>query len=51
NWSGDIEGSYLELGYGFTIGEFDTGIALIVSNSDLDDDETLVFHIGKSFDL
>lgn len=59
NFSDDWDGDYLELGYGTEIGGFDAGIALIFSQDDLgpvnapigDDDETIVFSIGKSFDL
>jgi uncharacterized protein (TIGR02001 family) len=52
-FSQDADGEYLELGYGTTISEIDFGIALILANEDLigDDDESLVFTIGKSFDL
>lgn len=49
----DFEGQYLELGYGTSLAEIDLGVALIFGNSDLlgDSDETIVFTIGKSFDL
>ena len=52
-FSQDADGEYLELGYGTRISEIDFGIALILANEDLigDDDESLVFTIGKSFDL
>ena len=54
-FSQDIEGEYLELGYGTTVtdAEIDLGVALILANDDLlgEDDESLVFTIGKSFDL
>jgi uncharacterized protein (TIGR02001 family) len=52
-FSQDADGEYLELGYGTTVSEFDLGIALILANDDLvgQDDESLVFTIGKSFDL
>jgi uncharacterized protein (TIGR02001 family) len=53
-WSQDFDGDYLELGYGTTISEIDFGIALILANEDLvgnDGDESLIFTIGKSFDL
>jgi len=60
-FSQDFDGDYLELGYGRTIAEIDFGIVLILANSDLlgdingdgipDDDESLLFTIGKSFDL
>lgn len=49
----DADGSYFELGYGTEIGGFDVGIAAIFSDEDLvgDDDEALIFTIGKTFDL
>ena len=52
-FSQDFDGDYIELGYGTTFSEVDIGIALILANDDLigDEDETLVFTIGKSFDL
>ena len=52
-FSQDADGEYLELGYGTTISEIDFGIALILANDDLigEDDESLIFTIGKSFDL
>jgi uncharacterized protein (TIGR02001 family) len=52
-FSQDAEGEYLELGYGTTISEIDLGIAVILANDDLvgEDDESLIFTIGKSFDI
>ncbi len=52
-FSQDFDGDYLELGYGTTISEIDFGIALVLANDDLigEDDESLIFTIGKSFDL
>jgi len=52
-FSQDADGEYLELGYGTTIADFDVGLTLILANDDLigDDDESLVFTLGKSFDL
>jgi uncharacterized protein (TIGR02001 family) len=53
-FSQDANGEYLELGYGTTVAEFDVGFALILANDDLlggEDDESLVFTIGKTFDL
>ncbi len=49
----DADGDYLELGYGTTISEIDFGVALIFANDDLvgDEEESLIFTIGKSFDL
>ena len=52
-FSQDADGDYLELGYGTTIAEIDVGVALILANDDLigNDDESLLFSLGKSFDL
>ena len=53
SFSQDLDGEYLELGYGTTIAEIDLGVALIFANDDLvgDAEESIVFSIGKSFDL
>ena len=52
-FSQDADGEYLELGYGTTVAEIDLGVAVILANDDLvgDEEESLVFTIGKSFDL
>ena len=53
-FSQDADGDYLELGYGTSVSDIDLGIALILANDDLvgnDGDESLVFTIGKTFDL
>jgi len=49
----DFDGDYLELGYGTTVSEIDVGVALIFANDDLvgNDEESLVFTVGKSFDI
>jgi uncharacterized protein (TIGR02001 family) len=47
----DAEGEYVELGYATVIGEFDVGVGLVVSGSDLDDDEALFFSFNKTFEL
>ena len=49
----DFEGEYFEFGYGTTVSEIDLGVSLIFSNEDLigEDDEAIVFTIGKTFDL
>lgn len=49
----DFNGDYLQLGYDTTISEIDFGVALIFANDDLvgNDEESLIFTIGKSFDL
>jgi len=55
SFSDDADGDYLELGYGGEIGGFDAGIAFIFNDEDLsntgENDESLVFSIGKTFDL
>ena len=52
-FSQDADGDYLELGYGTTVAEVDLGVALIFANDDLigSDDESLIFTLGKGFDL
>ena len=52
-FSQDAEGEYVEIGYGTTIADIDFGLSLIFANDDLigEADESLVFTIGKSFDL
>lgn len=52
-FSQDFDGEYVELGYGTTIAEIDFGVVLIFANDDLvgDDEESLLFTIGKGFDL
>jgi len=52
-FSQDAEGEYIELGYGTTVSDIDLGVHLILANDDLvgDADESLIFTIGKSFDL
>jgi uncharacterized protein (TIGR02001 family) len=47
----EAEGEYFDLAYGTTIGEFDVGVGLLVSGSDLDDDESLYFSFSKEFSL
>jgi len=59
-FSRDADGEYIELGYGTTVADIDLGISLIFANDDLlcapgdplcSEDESLLFTIGKSFDL
>ncbi|MDH3616832.1 MAG: TorF family putative porin [Gammaproteobacteria bacterium] len=55
-FSQDFEGEYLEFGYGTTVADIDLGVALILANDDLygtpgDDEESVIFTLGKSFDL
>jgi len=51
----DAEGSYFEAGYGTTVADIDLGLSLLIADKDLsitdDTNETLIFTIGKSFDL
>ncbi len=47
----ESEGEYLDVVYGTEIGGFDVGVGLLISGSDLDDDESLYFSFGKSFGL
>lgn len=52
-FSQDFEGAYFEVGYGTTVSDIDLGLSLIFANSDLvgETEESIVFTIGKSFDL
>lgn len=50
-WGDDFDGEYFEVGYGTEVGGFDVGVAMIASGSDLDDDETFLMTISKTFDL
>lgn len=49
----DFAGEYVEAGYGTTVADFDVGVSLIFSNSDLvgENDEAIVFTIAKPFDF
>ena len=60
----DWEGEYLEFGYGTTVADIDLGVAVVIADeiaidavSDAEpiilneDDEVILFTIGKSFDL
>jgi uncharacterized protein (TIGR02001 family) len=49
----DAEGEYFEFGYGTTVAEIELGVSLIFANDDLvgDEEESIVFTIGKAFDL
>jgi uncharacterized protein (TIGR02001 family) len=57
----DADGSYIELAYGMEVGGFDTGVSLISADKDISgmtdgdgkasDDISMVFNLGKSFDL
>lgn len=54
-FSQDFSGDYIELGYGTTVAELDVGLALLFADKDLsvtgDSNESLIFTIGKTFDL
>ncbi|HZD52057.1 MAG TPA: TorF family putative porin [Woeseiaceae bacterium] len=52
-FSQDFDGNYLEFGYSQTVAEIDLGLTLIFADDDLvgDSTESLVFTIGKSFDI
>lgn len=52
-FSQDFDGEYLEIGYGTTISEIDFGVHVVIANDDLlgENNESLIFTIGKSFDL
>lgn len=53
-FSQDFDGNYVELGYGTNVSGIDLGIALILSDKQLlggENDENLVFTVGKTFDL
>jgi len=47
----DFKGEYFDLSYGTEIGGFDVGVGLLISGSDLDDDESLYLSFSKSFAL
>lgn len=47
----DFDGEYGELGYGTQVAGFDVGIAVVISGSDLDNDESVYFSVSKSFSL
>jgi uncharacterized protein (TIGR02001 family) len=49
----DADGEYLQFGYNGTVADIDFGVALIFANDDLvgEDEESLVFTIGKTFDI
>jgi uncharacterized protein (TIGR02001 family) len=52
-FSQDFEGNYFEFGYGWDFSGVDLSVSLILADDDLigESDETIVFGIGKSFDL
>ena len=51
-WGDELDGDYLEAGYGTEMSGFDVGVAIVATSKDLtgaESDENLVFSIGKSF--
>ena len=51
-WGDEIDGDYIELGFGTEVASFDLGVALIANSKELNKgkaDESLVFSIGKTF--
>ncbi len=51
SYGDQAEGEYFDLSYGTEIGGFDVGIGILISGSDLDDDESLYFSFAKTFEL
>lgn len=59
SWGDDFDGEYLEVGYGFSLADFDVGIAAIFNSDELSDEldssgapdqgEAIIFTIGKSW--
>ncbi len=47
----DAEGEYFDFAYATEIGGFDVSIGVLISGSDLDDDESMYFSFAKSFEL
>ena len=47
----EAEGEYFDLNYATKIGGFEVGVGLLVSGSDLDDDESIYFSFSKSISL
>jgi len=55
SFSQDFDGEYFEAGYGTTVADIDLGVSVVFNDKDLSgtgsSDETLIFTLGKSFDL
>ena len=61
SWGDDFDGSYVEVGYGTSIADWDAGVALISaddtlaptpdSTGSIQGDVSVVFNIGRSFDF
>lgn len=47
----DFTGSWYEVGYSATVGDFDAGINYILQDKDLGENDFLVFSLGKTFDI
>ncbi|PHS12497.1 MAG: hypothetical protein COA86_18390 [Kangiella sp.] len=47
----EAEGEYFDLVYETTIGKFDISVGLLVSGSDLNDDESIYFSFSKEIEL
>lgn len=47
----ETDGEYFEAGWSTTVSDFNVGVSTIFSDSDLSDDETIYFSIGKTFNL
>ncbi len=47
----EAEGEYFDLAYATEISGFDVGVGVLISGSDLDDDESLYFSFSKTFEL
>ena len=47
----DFEGEYFEGGYTTNVAGFDVGVTFAWSGSDLDDDESILFSLRKTFEL
>jgi len=59
SWGDDFDGEYFEVGYGFTVADFDVGVAAIFNSDELSDEldstgapdqgEAVVLTLGKSW--
>jgi uncharacterized protein (TIGR02001 family) len=50
NWGDDLDGDYVEFGYGTDVSGFDVGVSLVINSKELGHaDEALVFSLAKSF--
>ena len=49
----EFEGDYLQFGYDFTAAEIDFGVSLLITDDNAvgENEEALIFSIGKTFDL